>query len=84
MEVYLCGSRSGKNGTDFSLIINLSSFFVVDRTCCLWRVRPAVEPRGFEQQRPGQVFCDHFKPHKLTGQAPLRSLYEAEGEEASA
>ncbi|CRM11438.1 hypothetical protein [Pseudomonas sp. 31 R 17] len=38
---------------------------------------------SFEQQRLGQAFYNHFKLHKLTDQAALRSLYEADGEKAS-
>lgn len=38
---------------------------------------------GFDHQRLGQAFYNHFKLHKLNDQAALRSLYEADGEKAS-
>ncbi|MFY1662880.1 hypothetical protein [Pseudomonas sp. Pseu.R1] len=44
---------------------------------CLWNLG------NFEQQRLGQAFYNHFELHKITDQAALRSLYEADGEKAS-
>lgn len=38
---------------------------------------------SFEHQRLGQAFYNHFRLHRLTDQAALRSLYEADGEKAS-
>ncbi|MFJ3468724.1 hypothetical protein [Pseudomonas sp. NPDC090201] len=38
---------------------------------------------NFEQQRLGQAFYNHFQLHKITDQAALGSLYEADGEKAS-
>lgn len=34
-------------------------------------------------QRLGQAFYNHFNLHKITNQASLRGLYEADGEKAS-
>ncbi|MCV4282202.1 hypothetical protein OH713_05365 [Pseudomonas capsici] len=38
---------------------------------------------SFEHQRLGQAFYNHFNLHKLTDQASLHGLYEADGEKAS-
>lgn len=38
---------------------------------------------SFEHQRLGQAFYNHFNLHKLTDQASLRGLYEADGKKAS-
>ena len=38
---------------------------------------------SFEHQRLGQAFYNHFSLHKLTDQARLHGLYEADGKKAS-
>ncbi|AZF65105.1 MULTISPECIES: hypothetical protein [Pseudomonas] len=38
---------------------------------------------SFEHQRLGQAFYNHFNLHKLTDQAGLHGLYEADGDKAS-
>ncbi|MCI8211956.1 hypothetical protein AUC61_20695 [Pseudomonas sp. S25] len=37
----------------------------------------------FEHQRLGQAFYNYFNLHKLSDQASLRGLYEADGTKAS-
>jgi hypothetical protein len=47
-------------------------------------LRPNVVLIGsFKHQRLGQAFYNHPNLHKLTDQASLRSLYEADGEKTS-
>ncbi|WP_256657647.1 hypothetical protein [Pseudomonas sp. ACM7] len=36
----------------------------------------------FEKQRLGQAFYNYFRLHRLTDQASLFGLYEADGEKA--
>ena len=38
---------------------------------------------SFEHQRLGQAFYNYFNLHKLTDQAGLHGLYEADGDKAS-
>lgn len=38
---------------------------------------------SFEHQRLGQAFYNHFNLRKLTDQAALHGLYEADGDKAS-
>ncbi|NWB32075.1 hypothetical protein [Pseudomonas gingeri] len=38
----------------------------------------------FAGQRLGQAFYNHFRLHRLTDQAALQGLYEADGEKARA
>ncbi|AMQ82292.1 MULTISPECIES: hypothetical protein [Pseudomonas] len=38
----------------------------------------------FESQRLGQAFYNHFRLHRLTDQALLQGLYEADGKKARA
>ncbi|WLG26091.1 hypothetical protein PSH68_14795 [Pseudomonas lurida] len=38
---------------------------------------------SLEHQRLGQTFYNHFNLHKLTDQAGLRGLYEADADKAS-
>jgi hypothetical protein len=61
-------------GVDFSLQIERAAYEEFAR---LW------SQGRFEHQRLGQAFYNHFNLHKLADQAPLRRLYEADGEKAS-
>lgn len=60
-------------GTDSSLQIERAAYEEFVR---LWN------EGSFEQQRLGQAFYNHFNLHKLTDQAQLHGLYEADGEKA--
>jgi len=52
-------------GTDSSLQIERAAY---EEFICLW------SQGSFEHQRLGQAFYNHFKLHKLTDQARLRSI----------
>jgi hypothetical protein len=42
------------------------------------------EMGSFDNQRLGQAFYNHFRLHRLTDQALLHGLYEADGKKARA
>ncbi|WP_085648793.1 MULTISPECIES: hypothetical protein [unclassified Pseudomonas] len=42
------------------------------------------EMGSFDNQRLGQAFYNHFRLHRLTDQALLQGLYEADGKKARA
>ncbi|SEI43763.1 hypothetical protein SAMN03159495_0228 [Pseudomonas sp. NFR16] len=61
-------------GSDSSLQIERAAY---EEFVLLW------SQGSFEHQRLGQAFYNHFSLHKLTDQARLHGLYEADGEKAS-